>query len=143
MSGKPLSQFPHAHRSKPAPASVAECGSNPQLVPLILAGPRKRRNHMRRISREGECRRLYLLHLHNGWRLRRDGKLYKSWWATKPQTNRIAKAKPRNRASFYRVDNGPIRGEWQGIISHDGVLMIVKVEISPSGSSKITVTKEN
>lgn len=98
---------------------------------------------MKRLSREGECRQIYLTHLHHGWRKRRDGKLFKSFWIKKSKTNRIVKARAKNRANFYRTQDGPIRGEWQGVISHDQTVMIAKVEIAPSGSSKVTFTKEN
>ena len=98
---------------------------------------------MKKLSREGECRRIYLAHLHGAWRKRRDGKLYKSFWVSKGQTSRIVRAKAKNRASFYKTESGPVKGEWRGIISHEGTLMIVQVEVSQAGSSKVTFTKEN
>lgn len=98
---------------------------------------------MKRLSREGEVRQIYIQFLHHSWRKRRDGKLYKSFWVKKSKTNRIIKARAKNRACFYKTIYGSIAGEWQGVISHEKTLMIAKVEVSQSGSSKITFTKEN
>lgn len=95
---------------------------------------------MKRKTREEEVTRLFLYQLHAQWRTRRDGKMFKCWWATKATTTRLMSAKAQNRGRFHENEHGS--REWEGVISHDGVTMIARVVVAPHGASYITVTRE-
>lgn len=100
----------------------------------------------KKLSREAMCRQIYkrmAWRFGDQWRTRRDGKEYKAYWLTKAETKKLYRAKALNRACFYKTMMGRTAKEWQGAIKQDGILMIVRVAITHTGSSRITFTKES